>query len=417
MKSSWFGSKAEGAVVVASPRNSLDKPQKRALPTAYSTPHDAILADLHSSPDRVASPEASHTDLNVLSVSTTPSQHPYQPSRLPSPDILLDPFDGTSLGTLVPHSQDPEVQPDHLPPSQINLSSPEVGPSQSVNPAVPPELVWSHLTNILDLQSQISQMHIEMEGIGSGKAADVKSKKHVFSHKATLSNVSTTGVGSGSKRARPDDPSVPPGLNGGFTTAPSSGGEPEGDEENVDVPSEEAEKNKAREEEFASLAHQFEGRKQAISDIMGKVPIYHFPDILFEIIIPQLDDLFNVLTEFNSLQAPSLDLPTSRQSSSAVTPAVNNLSPPVVADNDIKTKMSSTQASTSTRPQPQRASSSSALSPPAISRTQSDSEPVPRKMVKKPLPPILLVNSMDTALEGNTQNSAPSTPGSLRLED
>jgi len=70
----------------------------------------------------------------------------------------------------------------------------------------------------------------------------------------------------------------------------------------VDVPSEEAEKNRAREEEFASLAHQFEGRKEAINDIMGK-----------------LDDLFNVLSEFHSLQAPSLDFPASRHQSSAST--------------------------------------------------------------------------------------------------
>ncbi|KAF8807850.1 hypothetical protein BYT27DRAFT_7166087 [Phlegmacium glaucopus] len=396
----WFGNKAEGqGVVFASPRNSLDKPQKRAFPSAYSTPHDAILADLISSPERVASPEP---DVNLLSknVSPTPSQHPYHPSRLPSPDFLLDPFDGTSLGTLLPCSQDSEVQPDQHSPSQINLSSPEVGSTQSANAAVPSELVWSHLTNILDLQSQISKMHIEMESIGSGKAADVKNKKHVFSHKTTLSNVSTTGVDTGSKRAGPEDMPVPPGL---------SSMEPEGDEENVDVPSEEAEKNKAREEEFASLAHQFEGRKQAIGDIMGK-----------------LDDLFNVLSEFHALQAPSLDLPATRQSSLPVTPPMNNLSPPVVADSDIRTRMPSTQASTSTRPHelthPQRASSSSAVSPPPISRTQSDNvflEAAPRKMapLKKPLPPTLLVNSMDPASEGNTQNSAPSTPGSSKLED
>jgi len=282
--SSWFGTKAEQGPVLPSPRNSLDKPQKR-IPR--STPHDAILAELHASPDGVASPEPS--DVNLLT-SPPPSLHPYQRSRPPSPDYLLDPFDGTSLGTLVPHSQDSAVQPDHHSmPSQINLSSPEIGSSQNANTAVTSsELVWSHLSNILDLQGQISKKHLEMESIGS---VDVKSKKHAFSHKSTLSNASVTGIGSGTKRAIPEDLSIPPGLNTrdmGLSTASTISSSAEGDEENVDVPSEEAERNKAREEEFASLAHQFEGRKQAINDIMGK-----------------LDDLFHVLSEFNSLREPS----------------------------------------------------------------------------------------------------------------
>lgn len=271
--SGWFGTKAEQGhgVVYTSPRNSLDKLQKR-LP--YSTPHDAILADLHASPDRFASPES--TDVN-LAITPTPSLHPspYQPSRLPSsPDLLLDPFNGTSLGILLPHSQDSEIQPDllHPVPSQVNLPSPEVGPNQNANTAIPSELVWSHLTNIMDLQSQISKKHLEMENIGH---VDVKSKKHIFPHKTTLSNASTTG--SGAKRTVPEDLSTPPGSStrertlSTASTISSSNGDPEGDEANVDVPSEEAEKNRAREEEFASLGHQFEGRKEAINDIMGKV--------------------------------------------------------------------------------------------------------------------------------------------------
>ena len=309
---SWFGTKAEQGVVYTSPRNSLDKPPKR-LP--YSTPHDAILADLHASPDRVASPES--TDVNLIT--PTPSLHPYQPSRLSSPDLLLDPFNGTSLGTLIPHAQDSEVQPDYH--SQTNLSSPEVGPSQNANTAIPSELVWSHLTNIMDLQSQISRKHLEMESIGQ---VDVKNKKHVFSHKPTLSNASTTGIGSGAKRTVPENLSIPPGSNtreralSTASTISFSGGDPEGDEANVDVPSEEAEKNKAREEEFASLAQQFEGRKEAINDIMGKVCQLSFLNpCLFQRSNYQLDDLFNVLSEFHSLQAPSLDFPASRQQSAA----------------------------------------------------------------------------------------------------
>ena len=308
---SWFGTKAEQGVVYTSPRNSLDKPQKR-LP--YSTPHDAILEGLHSSPDRVASPEP--IDINIV---ITPTPSLYQPSRLssPPPDLLFDPFNGTSLGTLLPHSQDSEVQPDHHSmPSQINLSSPEVGPSQNANAAIPSELVWSHLSNIMDLQSQISKKHLEMENFGH---IDVKSKKHTFSHKPTPSNVSTTGIiGSGAKRSAPE----PPGSStreralSTASTISSSGCDPEGDDENVDVPNEEAEKNRAREEEFASLAQQFEGKKEAINDIMGKVCKLSFSDpCLIQRFNSQLDDLFNVLSEFHSLQAPSLDFPSSRQQS------------------------------------------------------------------------------------------------------
>lgn len=264
---SWFGTKAEQGVVYSSPRNSLDK---KRLP--YSTPHDSILADFHhASPDRVASPES--TDINLVGT-PTPSVHPYQPSRLSPPDLLLDPFNGTSIGTLLPHSQDSEVQLDHHSMfSQVNLPSPEIVPNQSANSGIQSELVWSHLTHIMDLQSQISKKHLEMESFGN---VDLKSKKHAFSHKTTLSNASTTGLGSGAKRTVSESLSTPPGSTreralSTASTISSSDGDPVGDEANMDVPSEEAEKNRAREEEFASLAHQFEGRKEAINDIMGKV--------------------------------------------------------------------------------------------------------------------------------------------------
>ena len=311
--SNWFGTKAEQGVVYASPRNSLDKHQKR-LP--YSTPHDAILADLHASPDRVASPES--TDVNL--VTPTQSLHPYQPSRLSSPDLLLDPFNGTSLGTLLPHSQDSEVLSDHHSmPSLVNLPSPEIG--RDANMTIPSELVWSHLTNIMDLQSQISKKHLEMESIGH---VDVKGKKHAFTHKPTLSNASPTGIGSGAKRTVSENLSSPGSSTreralSTASTISSSDGDPAGDEANVDVPSEEAEKNRAREEEFASLAHQFEGRKEAINDIMGKVcKLSSFSKPCFiQRSISQLDDLFNVLSEFHSLQAPNLDFPSSHHQSSA----------------------------------------------------------------------------------------------------
>jgi len=127
----------------------------------------------------------------------------------------------------------------------------------------------------------------------------VKSKKHVFSHKPTLSTAASPT--SGAKPENPGSNTRERALDTASTIS-SSDSDREGDEANVDDPSEEAEKNRVREEEFASLAHQFEGRKEAINDIMVK-----------------LDDLFNVLSEFHSLQAPSLDFPASRHQSPART--------------------------------------------------------------------------------------------------
>lgn len=46
------------------------------------------------------------------------------------------------------------------------------------------------------------------------------------------------------------------------------------DEEGVGVDDEETEQNKAREEEFAKLADQFEGKKESIREIMNKVRNY-----------------------------------------------------------------------------------------------------------------------------------------------
>jgi hypothetical protein len=113
-------------------------------------------------------------------------------------------------------------------------------------------------------------MHLEMEDIGTGKATDSKRKKH---------KQRDEGVPESPNRGLdPEDPLVPPGLQP-RKRAVSTGsrgsfsGEADGDEEGVNMPSEEAEKDRIREEEFAKLATQFEGRKEAINDIMGKASL------------------------------------------------------------------------------------------------------------------------------------------------
>ncbi|KAF8167614.1 hypothetical protein B0H34DRAFT_646827 [Crassisporium funariophilum] len=445
MLSSWFGPKSneeqpgEGVSSRTTPRPSIsspteatqpqrvsvDKLSKRAFPTAFSTPHDAILVELQGSrpnaidvaipsASRVASPDVdslgpqdkagSRTDVNFFNGTPTPSIQGHQPSRLTSSDLLLDPFDGTSLGVLIP--LDPES--DEHSPSQLN--GPDGVPASNPNAAAG-ELVWSHLSRVLDLQSQISKMHTDMEGIGTSKPEDAK-KKHRASHKGMPAR--TGGYGSG-----PDDPLLPPGLRDrkrGMSTVStvSSSDEPEGDEEGVNVLNEEAEKNRAREAEFESLANQFEGRKEAIHEIMGK-----------------LDDLSKVLSDFHALQAPNIDFPASRNNSLGVAsfPA-SGMSPAMGGDSDVRsnigssrTPMSQSSAPTSNRTyewaQHTAASTSMAALPPGLTRTKSETVtigPPPQRVApSKKVVPTLLVNSMEPGTQSHVMDSPASTLGSLKL--
>ena len=314
MLGSWFGQKVsedgtvEGTTPRPSfgspsdlqpPRTSADRPPKRAFPTAFSTPHDVVLSELQgaSSPPAVAEPlnrppsllseqvvssdllDSTREELPSRSennaLGATPNSTFLPPPRIPSSnaDILLDPFDGSVLGVLIPSDEDKAGNED-MSPSQINLPSSFDGGSQNTGS----EAVWDHLSRILDLQSQISKKHLEMENIGTARGNDAKKKSHKLSTKNTpeASNVASS---SSADLGLEDAPAVPPGLNRqrrqqramSTISTESSGDEPEGHEEEVNVPSEEAEKVRMREDEFAKLSTQFEGRKEAINDIMGKV--------------------------------------------------------------------------------------------------------------------------------------------------
>jgi len=264
-------------------RPSIGKQGKRPLPTVYTTPHDSVLSELQgnflksslnddppgpASVHKVASPGTEFVVVPGLGESTLPA--PQQTSSRFTSDFLIDPFDGSNLGVLAPQAQGQGY--DSQNPSQINLATnPESGPSLNANPAGT-EAVWSQLSRVLDLQSEISKMHLEMETIGLSKGG--------------------TGTGAGdwkkSKRKQwkgqhmtvPDSlgaPDLGPGLNWprqravSTVSTISSSDEREDDEPSVNVDDEEEEKNRIRGEEFVKLSSQFEGRKEAIRDIMTKV--------------------------------------------------------------------------------------------------------------------------------------------------
>ncbi|KAJ6575281.1 hypothetical protein B0H19DRAFT_1127997 [Mycena capillaripes] len=202
------------------------------------TPHDRILGNLfhtqESSEKRNGSlPHASGLDTN---------------------NAVYDPFDGSFLGSL--------LAPDH------NIQPEEPGKLSDV--AAKNEELWSHLSRVLELQNQISSLHLDLEGIGLN-AGDPKGKgKGTRSRATSVSRVVIDDV--------------------------------EGDEGIGGKRDEEAERNKAREEQFSNLHGQFRGKKEAIDGIMMK-----------------LDSLSKAVTEFHALQAPKIDFTSSRHDSLPVT--------------------------------------------------------------------------------------------------
>lgn len=118
------------------------------------------------------------------------------------------------------------------------------------------EDLWNHLGRILELQSDIAAMHVQMEGLGARAKAKSQRETRALDQKASKRgnqhwNYADHGDAAG------DDPGIGDRIV-----------EDEGDEVAHD---EEAERKKAREEEFARLGDRFTGRKDAIDEIMNKV--------------------------------------------------------------------------------------------------------------------------------------------------
>jgi hypothetical protein len=94
--------------------------------------------------------------------------------------------------------------------------------------------LWSQLSKILDLQSEIAHLHIEIEGVGT-KSAE--------------------GRRNGGRKTTQDWEGVGDNMSQG----------------------DEAEANKVKEERFAALASKFTGRRAAIDGIMNKVcPLFTY---------------------------------------------------------------------------------------------------------------------------------------------
>jgi len=238
------------------------------LPATYTTPHDIVLSELHGTFLKSDSNDTP-SDPALDAASQVPAKEAAQQStsRLPSSEVLMDPFDGSVLGVLLPQGQGSDSQN----PSQVNLSNTPLenaATGMNANPAGS-EAVWSQLSRVLDIQGEISKMHLDMETIGlnrTGTGSDNLKRKKSHStrhHRATTENVGPSG--------REDISGVKWPRQRAISTVStiSSSGEPE-DDETSNFQDDEDEKSRIRGEEFEKLSSQFEGRKEAIHDIMAK---------------------------------------------------------------------------------------------------------------------------------------------------
>jgi len=186
---------------------------ERGVTTAVSTPHDAVLAELLSlrpgpCADRV--PEVPEVTSQQKEAET--SHRSQSPSRTP----LHDPFAGSLIGLSI------QDDGDHAHNGRANFEARK-------------EDLWSHMTNIRDIQTQIANMHVAMENIGLGHQAEQLSVERMHS------------------------------------AVPSEG---EKWEDAVEGDDEEVKEKDAREQEFTKLANKFHGRKEATENIMRKVGRY-----------------------------------------------------------------------------------------------------------------------------------------------
>ena len=153
---------------------------------------------------------------------------------------LTDPYDGSTIGVLLP------TQPDA---AEHSLTSPRGASAPGARDLPRNEELWARLSRVLELQTDIARTHAEMENIGIGKG------------KAKLSEVKDKGKKEGEEGSK---------THGQFPTDPGIE-ESDVEGEGVEMDDEETERNRAREEEFTKLADQFDRRKESISEIMSKV--------------------------------------------------------------------------------------------------------------------------------------------------
>ncbi|KAG2367788.1 hypothetical protein BDR07DRAFT_1372698 [Suillus spraguei] len=254
-------------------------------PARFLTPHDDILAELQGYLPSLGSPQPAEQQ------SPRPYAPPGSSSLNPGSSAVESPFQGDPVRTV------------HW--SEIIREC-----ADPVRSGTDDEL-WSHLSHILELQSEIAKMHVDMENVGlrtarghSGPAVPERG-----------GNAGTTRSETGKNRRRRD-------------TIGEEADDDESDEvtegEDSDDTNEVFRKRK-REGEFTRLAERFAERKVSIDAVMNK-----------------LDNLSSALKTFHALPTPVLDLGSSRASTMS-----SNV--PLVAT-DRATGVASVGASTTSAP-------------------------------------------------------------------
>ncbi|KAJ8489383.1 hypothetical protein ONZ45_g13603 [Pleurotus djamor] len=225
-----------------------DEPPKRAITTAIATPHDAVLLELQNTYPNIdlsagISPSLAEPTEGLDGRPLGDNLGLPEDERTYMPEELREPFTGAVLGAVGPGSQRGM--------KEFSLRNQDM---------------WTRLSKVLDLQSEIAKLHIDMEGITAKGGAGNRQA-------AARGTKMTWDL---DERRR---------MNTRQDTLPA--GKPKTDAEEMDVGAEEdeeAQKRKAREAEFANLATKFEGRKEKVDAIMDK-----------------LGDLSKALAEFHSL--------------------------------------------------------------------------------------------------------------------
>ncbi|KAF7972202.1 hypothetical protein HWV62_18688 [Athelia sp. TMB] len=221
---------------------------ENSQPKSFSTPHDAILADLHGY-NRVSSAEPSSIAprSDALNLPTPQLTNPYSnalfSAQSPTSERLLDPFTGAHIG-------------DQLDEDELDENS---------NSKMEEDM-WSHLSQILKLQSVIAEKHVKMEGIGLKKP--------------------------GASRGKSKGPGVPRRSSTNIGKRWEQGADVD------DEADEEAQRKSELEAEFAGLGDKFTWRKDAIDGIMKN-----------------LEELSSAVTTFHALRTPTIKFPSASCSS------------------------------------------------------------------------------------------------------
>ncbi|KAG2156634.1 uncharacterized protein EDB93DRAFT_923974 [Suillus bovinus] len=228
-------------------------------PAKFLTPHDDILAELHgylpsSGPQtserqslRPDAPRGSSLNLGSSAAENSLSNSESLPNHEPARETMYEPYTGQKLSDYV---------------------------SVPARSGTDDEL-WSHLSHILELQSEISKMHVEMENAGLRTARGHREPER--GGKAGRRETKKNRRGDTLVEEEDDDES-------------SEATEGEDSDQNDEVFG-----KKKRDEEFTRLAERFEERKVSIDTVMTK-----------------LDNLSSALKAFHALPIPALDVASSR---------------------------------------------------------------------------------------------------------